>query len=103
MPFLLSRFEVQDGNTKDRARIPDGAIAELKRFYYDTALAAGPQTFGALRQVADPDRILFGSDWPYCPTEMGDDMVKSLDVTLDASEKPAVDRGNALKLFPRFA
>ena len=81
----------------------DFVLARLKRFYYDTALAAGPQTFGALREVADPSRVLFGSDWPYCHVEMGEDMVASLDATLSAAEKPAVARDNALKLFPRFA
>ena len=78
-------------------------LSRLKRFYYDTALAAGPQTFGSLRAVADPSRVLFGSDWPYCPTQMGRDMVDSLDATLTPAEKPAIDRGNALNLFPRFA
>ncbi len=78
-------------------------LSRLRRFYYDTAISAGPQAMGALREVANPDHVLFGSDWPYCPVEMGDDMVKALDDSLSASEKPGVERGNALKLFPRFA
>jgi predicted TIM-barrel fold metal-dependent hydrolase len=119
LPFIswrlaeISERQLAVSPFKERFQIPliedheghvnrDLIFSRLRRFYYDTALAAGPQTLGALRQVADPSRILFGSDWPYCPTEMGGDMVESLDATLTAAEKPAVDRGNALKLFPRF-
>ncbi len=119
LPFIswrlaeISERQLAVSPFKERFQIPliadnaghvtkDLILSRLKRFYFDTALAAGPQTFGALREVADPARVLFGSDWPYCPTEMGDDMVKSLDATLSATEKPAIERGNALKLFPRF-
>ncbi len=120
LPFIawrlaeISQRQLAVSPFKERFQIPliadnegrvdrDFILSRLKRFYYDTALAAGPQTFGALREVADPSRVMFGSDWPYCPVEMGDDMVQSLDTTLTAAEKPAVERGNALKLFPRFS
>ena len=77
---------------------------QLKRFWYETALAAGPETFGSLKAVANPDRILFGSDWPYCPDDMTEDMIDALgDATmLDRKQRAAIERGNALHLFPRF-
>src|SRR5581483_3743524 len=37
----------------------------LKHFWYDNALSPGAQTWGCLEQVAAPDRIVFGSDWPF--------------------------------------
>ncbi len=40
-------------------------LAGLRRYWYDTALSPGPQTMGSLAAVAAPERILFGSDWPY--------------------------------------
>jgi len=84
---------------------PELVYAQLAKFWYETALAAGPSTMGCLREVADPKRILFGSDWPYCPTEMCGDMIAALDTKdmLDAAERAAINRGNALALFPRFA
>jgi predicted TIM-barrel fold metal-dependent hydrolase len=83
----------------------DDVLAQFKLFYYETALSAGPQTFGSLKAVAAPERILFGSDWPYCPEIMTSDMVKALTTRngLDDQELHAIGRGNALRLFPRFA
>jgi predicted TIM-barrel fold metal-dependent hydrolase len=79
--------------------------AQLRHFWYETALSAGPSTFGSLQEVADPQQIVFGSDWPYCPADMADDMIAALgeEKMLEAKERAAVERGNALKLFPRFA
>ena len=78
-------------------------LAQMRRFWYDTALAAGPQTFGCLRTVADPGRILFGSDWPYCPDAMTEDMLKALaGVSFSEKERQAIERDNALSLLPRL-
>ena len=83
----------------------DLVLSQLRRFWYETALAAGPQTFGSLKAVAAPDRIMFGSDWPYCPDDMTADMTRALgdESMLDARERAAVERDNAVKLFPRLA
>ena len=59
-------------------------FAQLRRFWYETALAAGPSSFGSLEEVADPQRIVFGSDWPYCPGDMADDMIAALGDEQDA-------------------
>ena len=84
---------------------PELVFSQLGRFWYETALAAGPSTLGSLQEVADPARIVFGSDWPYCPTEMAGDMIAALAsaAMLSAGERAAIERGNALALFPRFA
>ena len=83
---------------------PELVLAQIGRFWFETALAAGPTTFGALKALADPERIVFGSDWPYCPDVMTRDMLAAL-ASVDLSEegREAVERGNALRLFPRFA
>ncbi len=84
---------------------PKLVFSQLRRFWYETALAAGPSTYGSLKEIADPARIVFGSDWPYCPTEMCGDMIAALanDTMLDAKARAAIERANALTLFPRFA
>jgi predicted TIM-barrel fold metal-dependent hydrolase len=78
--------------------------ANLRRFWYDTALSAGPASLAALREIAAPDRILFGSDWPYVPAEGVRANVAALAESpiLDAKGRKALGRGNALALFPRF-
>jgi predicted TIM-barrel fold metal-dependent hydrolase len=80
-------------------------LAKIRRFYFDTALSAGPQSLGSLLQVADHDKILFGSDWPYCPEIVATDMITALENNplLDEKLKRAIARENALKLFPRLA
>ena len=83
----------------------DTILSRLKLFWYDTALSPGPQTLGALLQVANPERILFGGDWPYCPSVLVGDMIEALhqNPLLDEKQIDAIERGNALQLFPRFA
>jgi len=83
----------------------DFVLSKIRRFYFDTALSAGPQVLGSLLQVADHDKILFGSDWPYCPEIMATDMITQLEGNplLDEKLKRAIARDNALKLFPRLA
>jgi predicted TIM-barrel fold metal-dependent hydrolase len=83
----------------------EAVLTALRGFWFDTALSAGRQSLGSLKEVAAPDRILFGSDWPYCPEIMTRDMLDARygsDMFTNA-EQDAIDCGNALRLFPRFA
>jgi 6-methylsalicylate decarboxylase len=84
----LSRAEVYEG---------------LKRFWYDTALS--PTALGALREIADPSRVLFGSDWPFANADVVAEELRGLAAPggLTESERPVVERGNALALFPGLA
>jgi len=103
--FVLNKIpKVQDGD-KVGFRIDPLFMRKIRRFYFDTALSAGPQVLGSLLQVADHDKILFGSDWPYCPEIMATDMITQLEANplLDEKLKRAIARGNALGLFPRLA
>lgn len=93
-PLIDARF----GHLK-----PEQVLAQLRRFWYDTGISAGPSTLGALREVADPARVLFGSDWPYAPEAVTARTIEALAASELLKDKPAVDRGNALKLFPRFS
>jgi 6-methylsalicylate decarboxylase len=87
------------------AQTPDAILERLGRFYYDTAISAGPATIAALRGIARAERILFGSDWPYAPEAVTARSVDALvgNHDLDAAAQTAIARGNALSLFPRFA
>jgi predicted TIM-barrel fold metal-dependent hydrolase len=80
-------------------------LKDFKRFYYETALSAGRQSLATVREVADFDHILFGSDWPYCPDDMTEDMIAATKNSgfFDEKQLAAVNRGNAVKLCPRFA
>jgi len=75
--------------------------AGLRHFWYDTALSSGATTFGALRTVADPAKIVLGSDWPFVPPPLVAAAVKEhvAPGLHNDAERAAIDRGNALKLF----
>ena len=56
----------------------------------------------ALREIADPSRILFGSDWPFANAKIVPEEVLSLNApgVLNDVERAAIERGNAEILFP---
>jgi predicted TIM-barrel fold metal-dependent hydrolase len=88
------------------ARLPQLSRADIMqafaRFWYDNALACGPETFGALSRVAAADRIVFGSDWPFCNDRVLAEEVAAFTAPgfLAAEQVTAIGRENALKLFP---
>jgi 6-methylsalicylate decarboxylase len=106
LPFLawrLSCAPLIDKRLKQRTR--EDIFAAFKTFWYDNALASGPQPYGTLSQIAAPERILFGSDWPFC-----NDRVVAAEVAdfsapdfLAPQTRTMISYQNALKLFPQRA
>jgi predicted TIM-barrel fold metal-dependent hydrolase len=83
------------------AAVPHGVYAELKKLHYDIANSTNPSAMAALMNLVPASQILFGSDTPYVPivaTATGFDKM-----TLPDDVRAAIDRGNALQLFPRLA
>lgn len=76
----------------------------LRHFWYDNALACGSATMGSLKIVADTGKLLFGSDWPFVQAPLVSEAVTThTAIGLHSErEREAIDRINALKLFPRF-
>jgi predicted TIM-barrel fold metal-dependent hydrolase len=103
MPFLIERFvrnPLLEPSVK--ATVPDGTLAELRRFYYDTAQTANKSAMLALSAIIPTSQIVFGTDFPY---RTSIDHVKGLRDCGVFSEAQLMDieRGNALKLIPRLA
>jgi len=80
-------------------------LAGLKHFWYDNALSCGRTAMGALKTVADPGKIVFGSDWPFVPPPLVAEEIRthSEPGVHTEAERVAIDRLNALKLFPQLA
>jgi len=88
-----------------KQRTQDEVFALLKRFWYDNALSPGMQTWGSLEQVAAPDQIVFGTDWPFANVNVvaaAMTAYESLSV-LSPAQRSAIDRGNVLRLLPQLA
>jgi predicted TIM-barrel fold metal-dependent hydrolase len=103
MPFLIERF-VRNPLLEPSAKptVPEGTLAELKRFYYDTAQTSNKAAMSALAAIIPVSQIVFGTDFPY---RTSIDHVKGLreaGVFTDA-QLMDIERGNALKLLPRLA
>jgi predicted TIM-barrel fold metal-dependent hydrolase len=103
LPYLAWRLSVApmiDKRLQQRSR--EEIFAGVKTFWYDNALASGPQPMGALAQIAAHERIVFGSDWPFCNdrvvTEEVADFTAPGFLTPDAVALIAWK--NALALFP---
>jgi len=89
---------------RDRAPKTDG-LALLQKLYYDTALSTSEFVFGALKEFVPMSQVLFGSDFPYIGPAVLQAERYGLENSkvLDDVARAAIDRGNALTLFPRFA
>ncbi len=105
LPVLAHRIEIFDDLTRFRENYPDGARAYLRRLHYDTALSGGPAVLAALQALAAPDRILFGTDYPYIPDRVAESETAGTDAYagFDGAARAAMERGNARRLFPRLA
>ncbi len=101
MPFLYTRYTRQEAATKNREQLlPNGVAHEIKKFYYDTAQANHPGALAALLKLVSVSQVMFGTDFPYRP---GAEAVAGLNsYGFSAAELQAIDRGNALRLLPRW-
>ncbi len=106
VPYFSWRLSVSPMIDKRLKPLTQADIfALLKRFWYDNALSPGAQTWGCLANVASEDQIVFGSDWPFANARVTTAAIKTYEA-LDAiapAQRAAIDRGNALRLFPQFA
>jgi predicted TIM-barrel fold metal-dependent hydrolase len=109
-PFLAYRMSAMDHRPQVQARLPGGSVASaLRGLYYDVAEIVAPGPLKALMEIADPSRILFGSDFPFSrhrnPAQDVRDMIAGFEAFngWNAKTRRGIERDNALKLFPRLA
>ncbi len=74
----------------------------LQRLYLDTALTSSIYSMPSLSAWAPPDRILYGTDYPFAPAQVVGLFTAALDQYEDV-DHDAIARRNALALFPRLA
>jgi predicted TIM-barrel fold metal-dependent hydrolase len=100
-PFLAGRIDGGSRNAKDR--MPNGFIAEAKKFYYDTAGATNRGALASLLQLVTASQVMFGTDFP--PGGSSLELSKALaEVGLfNERDLRAVERDNAVRLLPRLA
>ena len=88
----------------DTGRSLTDSLDDFSSFYFDTALSSSAAALPTLLAFTKPGHITFGSDWPFAPTAAGKLFAAGLETYpgLDSATRDAIDRANALALFPRF-
>ncbi len=104
LPFLAHRVSIFDDATSFKENYPEGALSYIKRFWFDTALSGNATPLAGLSSIADPNRILFGTDFPYISAEKVTTETQGFDAWdgLSGDTRTAINRGNAEQLFPRY-
>jgi predicted TIM-barrel fold metal-dependent hydrolase len=104
LPSIVQRVvgAVRTMTPEERAvRVPKGADYELQRQFYDVAsVAVNPAGMAAVLKLFPISQITYGSDAPFGSTvQIADALTK---LGLADKDLRAIQRENALRLFPRF-
>ncbi len=79
---------------------PNANLAALQKFYYDTAQAFNEYTLPTFTKVVPMSHMLFGTDYPFAQAAT---VAKGLaDYHFTPADLRAIERDNALELFPRL-
>ncbi len=101
-PVLSARMDQLTRQPKIAERNPGGIVKTLQSLWFDVANSThNPAAMAALMAFANPAQILFGSDYPYVPMARTVEGLGARGYAADAIA--SINRGNALKLFPRLA
>jgi 6-methylsalicylate decarboxylase len=95
-PYITSRLGAAVGPDGK----PNANLAALQKFYYDTAQAFNPYTLATFTKVVPMPHILFGTDYPFAQANT---VAKALaEFGFKPADLRAIERDNALELFPRL-
>jgi predicted TIM-barrel fold metal-dependent hydrolase len=100
---------LQDGGTlragapapRTSPAMPQGALHELQKFYYDTSSAVNPAGVGGLRKMVPLSHILFGGDFPFVVTAEQVKLLTECGV-FNAKEIRAIYSENIGQLLPKY-
>lgn len=101
LPSLIERFVLLPRMRPDLGAVVPDPEAAVRRFHYDIAQSSHPVPLSALVRLVSTAQILFGTDFPYRTALEHARGIRG--IGLGEAELAAIERGNALKLLPRFA
>jgi predicted TIM-barrel fold metal-dependent hydrolase len=102
VPYASHRMAV--AITGDTGRSAADILDDFSSFYFDTALSSSAAALPTLLAFAKPGHITFGSDYPFAPLAAGKLFAAGLETypAIDTGTREAIERTNALALFPRL-
>lgn len=101
MAMLAGRVARVMGARRELAeKVPNGAMHELRKLYYDLVSINTPAAFQAVRSLVEVPQMLFGSDFPYWSPSVAVEELRK--IGLSETDIAAVERENALRLMPHL-
>lgn len=102
VPYASHRMAI--GILSDTGRSLTDTLDDFAGFYFDTALSSTAAALPSLIAFAKPGHVTFGSDYPFAPIPVAKLFAAGLQTypALDTGTRAAIDRLNALRLFPRL-
>jgi 6-methylsalicylate decarboxylase len=102
IPYAVQRMSLTLSQIMD-GRSPESLVADYRSFYFDTAVATAPETIAGLLAFADPDRVVFGTDFPFTqPNEVTFFAAQLDELQLDTTVHESISWMNASALFPKL-
>jgi 6-methylsalicylate decarboxylase len=103
LPYIATRVAHQSADVGYCDKSADEFLEDARTFYYDLALTDYDVPVDALLQFVGPERILYGSDFPFAREKTSSTQVAYLDQSqIEKSADQLIQRNAALPLFPRF-
>jgi predicted TIM-barrel fold metal-dependent hydrolase len=104
VPYFAWRLSVSPMIDARMPQIPRYEVfARLRHLWYDNALSPAASTLECVRAIGSPNRLVFGSDWPLAnPNVKGAAIETYQELSIEQSLRAAIERYNALSLFPQF-
>lgn len=102
VPFLAQRISMLEGHRS--AKGVTDVIPALQSLYYETASTTAGYALRSLQELVEPTHILWGSDLPFVYGQRLQAEVDHWEAYggFNADERMAIERLNALQLFPRL-
>lgn len=103
LPYLVTRaaHALPDYNLTQNQPAEE-FLEDAKSFYYDLAVSGNEYTLGLLLKFVGPERILYGSDFPYAPLKTVQTNTRQVDdFEMDEGTEERIARGNAGGLLGR--
>jgi predicted TIM-barrel fold metal-dependent hydrolase len=82
---------------KDKGRLPNGVVPELRKFYYDTAQANHAGALAALLKLVPVSQVVLGTDYPF--RRAADEIAGVTSYGFAAADVRAIERDNVLRLL----
>jgi predicted TIM-barrel fold metal-dependent hydrolase len=98
LPFLTGRF-VRLAEERKPQHLPNGPLPEFRKFYYELAQGNTPGQIAALLKMVPISQVMYGTDFPFRDGAEVNAGIAAYGFV--ASDIPAIERDNALKLLPR--